>query len=126
MQPLEKALETAKLEGPWKQELYRFLLQYWTTSYCTKEVPPAELLFNRIVWGKIPEIPRKKVINQHQEARENEKKRKEHNKHYAVYGRNVQKSKMRVGDYVLDRQESKNKLTTNFNPDWTKLFRRKM
>ncbi len=36
MQPLGKALKTAKIEGrPWKQELNRFLLQYRTTPHCT-------------------------------------------------------------------------------------------
>ena len=34
MQPLGKALKTAKIEGrPWKQELNRFLLQYRTTPH---------------------------------------------------------------------------------------------
>ena len=118
MQPLGKALKTAKLEGrPWKQELYCFLLQYRTTPHCTTGVPPAQLLFNRIVRGKIPVIPRRKIINRHQEARENKEKRKKHNKRYADHRRNKQKSEIRVGDYVLARQEKKNKLTTNLNPE---------
>ncbi|XP_028416732.1 uncharacterized protein K02A2.6-like [Dendronephthya gigantea] len=87
MQPLGKGLKTAKLEGrPWKQELYdlyRFLLQYRTTPFCTTGVPPSELLFNGIVKGKIPVITRKKVINRHKEARDNERTKKERNKEVA-------------------------------------------
>ena len=118
MQPFGKAFKTAKVEGrPWKQELYRFALQYWTTPHYTTGVLQVKLLFNHIVRGKMPLIPRKKMINRHQEARENEEKRKEHNKHYAHHKRNEQKNEIRVGDYLLVRQEKKNKLTTNFNPE---------
>ena len=50
MQPLAKALKTAKIDQhPWKKELQRFLLQYRTTPHCLTGVPPAELLFNRTV-----------------------------------------------------------------------------
>ena len=54
MQPLCKALKTAKIEQrPWRQELNRFLLQYRTTPHCSTRVPPAELLFNRVVKGQL-------------------------------------------------------------------------
>ena len=48
MQPLAKALKTAKSDrSPWKQELQRFLLQYCATPHCSTEVPAAELLLRR-------------------------------------------------------------------------------
>ena len=54
MQPLGKALKTAKLDGrPWRQELQRFLLHYRTTPHSTTGVPPAELLFNRTVLRQV-------------------------------------------------------------------------
>ena len=54
MQPLCKALKTANLDDrPWRQELQRFLLHYRTTPHRTTGVPPAELLFNRTVRGKL-------------------------------------------------------------------------
>ena len=99
MQPLGKALKTATLEGkPWKQELNRFLLQYRTTPHCTTGVPPSELLFNRVVKGKIPVINKKKVVNRHSEARDNETKRKERNREYADQRRNIRKSEIKIGD----------------------------
>ena len=75
MQPLAKALKTAKIDQrPWKQELQRFLLQYRTTPHCSTGVPPAELLFNRTVQGQLPTLEKHKVVNTHKEERQNEKK----------------------------------------------------
>ena len=125
MQPLGKALKTAKVEGrPWRQELNRFLLQYRTTPHCTTGVPPSELLFNRTVKGKIPVITKKKITNRHKEARDNEKTRRERNKEYADHRRNARKSDIEIGDYVLVRQEKKNKLTANFNPEPYKVIKK--
>ena len=125
MQPLGKALKTATLEGrPWKQELNRFLLQYRTTPHCTTGVPPSELLFNRVVKGKIPVINKKKVVNRHSEARDNETKRKERNREYADQRRNTRKSEIKIGDYVLVKQEKKKKLSVNFNQKPYKVIKR--
>ena len=83
MQPLGKALKTAKLDGrPWRQELQRFLLHYRTTPNSTTGVPPAELLFNRTVRGKLP-VLKKRVVRRHSEARKMDEKRQSYNKQYA-------------------------------------------
>ena len=80
MQPLGKALKTAKIEGrPWKQELHRFLLQYRTPPHATTGVFPAELVFNRTVQGKLPVLQEKNVVNRQREARENKEKRQKYN-----------------------------------------------
>ena len=111
MQPLGKALKTAKIEGrPWKQELNRFLLQYRTTPHTTTGFPPAELLFNRTVQGKLPVLQKKNVTNRHREARKNEEKRQIYNEEYANDRRNAKKTGIKVGDHVLVKQENKNKL----------------
>ena len=48
MQPLGKALKTARVKNrPRQQELDRFLLQYGTAPHSSIQVPPVELLFNR-------------------------------------------------------------------------------
>ena len=68
-QPLNRALTTATLEGKvWQQELNRFLLQYRTTPHATTKVPPAELLFNRVINGKLPSLQKKRIIDRHREA----------------------------------------------------------
>ena len=99
---------------PWERGC-RFLLQYRTTPHCTTGVPPSELLFNRVIKGKLPVINSKKIVNRHKVARDYEKTRQERNREYANQRRNTRKSDLQVGDYVLVRQEKKNKLTANFN-----------
>ena len=84
MQPLGKTLRTAKAENrPWQQELHRFLLQYRTTPHSTTGVPPAELLFNRTVKGKLPILQKRNILNRLREARQNEASKKEYQKRYA-------------------------------------------
>ena len=74
MRPLGKALKTANLDGrPWRQELHRFLLNYCTTPHSTTGVPPAELLFNRTIRGKLP-VLKKRVVRIHSEAKEMDEK----------------------------------------------------
>ena len=71
MKPLGKAIKTAHLERrPWQQELSRFLLTYCSTPHSTTKVPPAQLLYNREMRGKLPSLPRNhKVVNRHREAK---------------------------------------------------------
>ena len=77
MQPLGKTLRTAKVENrPWQQELNGFLLQYRTTPHSTTGVPPAELLFNRTVKGKLPILHKRNLVNRHREARLTKRRRK--------------------------------------------------
>jgi hypothetical protein len=44
-------------------EYARYLLQYRTTPHYTTGVPPSELLFNRVIKGKLPVINSKKIVN---------------------------------------------------------------
>ena len=75
LQPLGKALKTAKLDGrPLRQELQRLLLYYRTKPHSTTGVSPAELLFNRTIRGKLP-VLKKRVVRRHGEAKEMDKKR---------------------------------------------------
>ena len=73
MQPLGKALKTAHIENrPWQQELSRFLLLYRTTPHTSTNVPPAELLFNRTVRGKLPLLNKRNIVNRHKITKKNE------------------------------------------------------
>ena len=115
-QTIGKALKTAKIEGRvWQQEINRFLLQYRTTPHSTTKVPPAELLFNRVVNGKLPTLLKETVKNRHKEARNNEQHCKEYNKQYADNKRHAKDSNIKVGDHVLVKQDRENKLTSRFN-----------
>ena len=116
MQPLGKVIKTAHIEGrAWQQELYRFFLQYRTTPHTTTQVPPSELLFNRVIRGRLPILHKNKFVNRHDEARENEAKKQAYDKQYADKRRNAKWSEIEVADHVLVRQRKKNKLSTCFN-----------
>ena len=113
MKPLGK---TAHLERrPWQQELSRFLLTYRSTPHSTTKVPPAQLLYNREMRGKLPSLPRNhKIVNHHREAKENQIKAKDTGKEYADQRRATKSSNIKVGDTVLVKQKNKNRLSTNF------------
>ena len=115
-QPLGRALITAKVDGRiWQQELNRFLLQYRTTPHATTKIAPSDLLFNRVVNGKLPTLVKNQTINRHKEAVENERLRAEYNKVYADKKRHAKPCDIKVGDYVLIKQDKQNKLTPRFN-----------
>ena len=65
--------------------------------------------------GQLPILVKRKVVNRHKEARQNEKKRQEYNEKYTNNKSGVKKSDLKVGDNILVQQEQKNKLTSHFN-----------
>ena len=79
--------------------------------HATTKVPPAELLFNRVVNGKLPTLEKKNVVDRHKEAKENEQSRKIYNKSYADKRKFAKRSDVTIGDCVLVKQEKQNKLT---------------
>ena len=116
MQPLNKALITAKVEGKkWQQEPNRFLLQFRSTPHTVTKVPPAELLFKRTVRGTLPGLKIHKMVNRHKQAVENEKERTAYNKSYADTHCIANKNEIQIGDSVLVLQEKKHKLMPKFN-----------
>ena len=117
MEPIGKVIRTALLEKhKWKQALNQFLLNYRTTPHSTTKIPPAQLLFNRVVKGKLPMLPANKYpINRHNEAKINDEKSKEQSKHYADVKRRVQESKINVGDKVIYKQNKLSKFSSTFD-----------
>ncbi len=118
MKPLGKAIRTANVEGrPWRQELSKFLLIYRSTPHSTTKIPPAQLLYNREIRGKLPSLPQNsKVIDRHNEARQNDEQQKKRGRTYADARRRTHPSNISVGDTVLVKQKKRNKFSTNFSP----------
>ena len=57
MQPLTKAIRSAHAEGKqWTKNLHRFLLHYRTTPHAMTGFSLAELLFNRKIQNKLPQM----------------------------------------------------------------------
>ncbi|CAG2251480.1 unnamed protein product [Mytilus edulis] len=82
--------------------------------HCTTGVSPAELLFNRTLRTKLPDIQ----IRSHDdtEVRDRDSQRKEKGKLYADTRRNATTNDLKAGDSVLVKQNRGNKLSTTFNP----------
>eukprot|EP00795_Rhopilema_esculentum_P009483 gene9483-17215_t len=94
------------------------------TPHTTTKVPPAQLLYNRPVKGKLPMLPRKhKNISRHREARENDQLRKENAMNYANKRRNTKGCDIKVGDLVICMQRKTNKFLSRFNVQPYKVVR---
>ena len=117
MKPLEKAIRTAVAENKnWKRVIFKFLLNYRATPHSTTGKSPAELLFNRKIHTKLPELVLENDADIHQELKKKDRKAKSKMKEYADNRSRAMTSEIKVGDTVLVRQQKENKLSTKFNP----------
>lgn len=114
---LLKAFRTANAENrDWRKEIPKFLLAYRSTPHSTTGKSPAELLFNRKIRTKLPEID---AENRKDDAdtRRKDFEMKEKGKIYADQKRKTRESDIDVGDIVLQKQTKTNKLSTSFEHD---------
>ena len=72
------------------------------------------MLFNRVINGKLPSLQKKRIIDRHKEAIENEQSRKIYNKSYADQRRGVKRSDIAIGDHVLVKRKKQNILSPQF------------
>ena len=113
---LLKAFRTINAEKrDWRREIPKFLLAYRSTPHATTGKSPAELLFNRKIRTKLPDII--DLSKDDSAVRLKDQTMKGKGKVYADEKRNAQKSSVEVGDIVLQKQKKSNKLTTNFSSD---------
>ena len=57
MKPLTKAIRSSHAERrDWRKDLYLFLLNYWAIPHSTTGFAPSELLFNRNIKTKLPQL----------------------------------------------------------------------
>ena len=117
MKPLTKAVRAAHAEGrDWKKDLYRFLLNYRATPHNTTGIAPSQLLFNRTIKTKLPQIDHRQQTDTHLDIQEKDEKAKEKMKQNADRRAHSKPSDIKVGETVLIRQRKKNKFTTKFDP----------
>ena len=117
MQPLEKAIRTANIEGKnWKRAIFKFLLNYRATQHSTTGHPPATLPFNRNIRTKLPHPVKESKSNIHRQLKEKDLIAKARMKTCADDKSRAQFSEVAVRDIVLVRQTKENKLTTRYNP----------
>ena len=107
MKPLTKAIRLAHVEGrAWKKDLYKFLLNHRTMPHSTTGFAPSELLFNRKVRNKLPQLP-SECTNQSDlgaKVKENDDRAKVKMKMYTDMKARAKTSTIKVGDIVLAQQ----------------------
>ena len=113
---LLKRLQIALAENkPWRAELRKYLTAYRSIPHNTTGRSPAELLFNRKVKGKIPDLSIDHAYDHEVHDRDAEQKSKIIA--YADIHRRASPSSIELGDEVLVQKEKTNKLSTAFNPN---------
>ena len=110
-----KRIRIAQPEGvDWKKALRRYVTKYRSIDHTTTGRSPAEVLFNRKMRGKLPELHADCHLDL--ETRDRDAEVKVKTKTYADRAANAKPSDIAVGDQVLVRQERKDKFSTPFNP----------
>ena len=113
---LLKRIRIAQAERQdWKRELRKYLAQYRNLPHTTTGRTPAELLYNRKLRGKLPDIGSNPVVDH--ELRDRDSEMKGRSKIYADERRGARYSEIETGDRVLVQQEKTNKLSTPFSPN---------
>ena len=113
---LLKRIRIAQAERKdWKRELRKYLAQYRNLPHTTTGRTPAELLYNRKLRGKLPDIGSNPVVDH--ELRDRDSEMKGRSKIYADERRGARYSEIETGDRVLVQQEKTNKLSTPFSPN---------
>ena len=126
MKPLTKAIRSAHAEGKnWKKDLYLFLLNYRATPHSTTGFAPSELLFNRKIKTKLPQLTVNSQTEMNSKVQKNDKEAKEKMKRHADEKSRVKASDIKVGDTVLIRQRKQNMFSTKFDPSPFYVVRRK-
>ena len=116
MQPLTKTIRSAHAEGKqWTKQLFKFLLNYRTTPHSTTGFPPAQLLFNRKVRNKLPQIESASP-DKGDRVQQKDNEAKEKMKEHADTKRRAHQSQLKVGDIVLVSQKKENKFSMQFDP----------
>ena len=109
---LLKRIKIAQAEGKeWKSEIRKFLFAYRTTPHSTTGGTPSELMFNRKIRTKLPDI---QFSLNDEEIRDKDMYMKEKNRQYIDTKRKAEERNIEIGDKVLVKQDRENKLSTPF------------
>ena len=126
MKPLTKAICSAYTEKKnWKKEIYTFLLNYRATPHTTTGFPPSELLFNRKIRTKLPQVTMVSDQSKDEKVRKADELAKSKMKCNADKSRQAKTSNIQIGDTVLLRQKKMSKVMTKFDPHPFKVIRMK-
>ena len=100
----------------YKAEIVSFLMMYRNTPHTMTNVAPAKLLLTYQPRTKLPQWESNRQSKAMRQAREHDKKMKDHMKSYYNKKHKVKESDIKVGDTIIQQQEKKQKFTTRFDP----------
>ena len=124
MRTVKKSIKAALNKGrSWKQELFKFLLDYWTTPHCTTGAPPATILFGRTIKNHLPHLIT--PIAEDPSIRERDTKAKRKIKQYADRKAYVKPNDLRVGDTVIVKSNNTSKALTPYQPNPMTIIKKK-
>ena len=122
LKPVTKAIEAPHADGrDWQKDLYQFLLTYRATPHSTTGFAPSELLFNRKIKTKRPQISTKRNSDIDQTVQKNDERAKER----MQIRDPEQESLIFELETLLIRQRKQNKWSTKFDPFPVVVVRRK-
>lgn len=102
--------------------MYNFLLNYRATPHTTTGRTPSELLFNRIIKTKLPQVIKSRVPRG---LKTRDAERKSQCKRYADINKSAMINKFRVGQNVLLAKREGNKMSSVFENKLYKVIRQK-
>ena len=100
----------------WKQQLYVFLRQYRATPHPSTGFTPYRLLLSREPRTKLPELGSRPEDLVHLTAKQRDARAKRKMKAYADRNIQARQLNIQVGDRVLVRAETRNKLSPAYIP----------
>ena len=124
MRTVKKSIKAAlNKRRSWKQELFKFLLDYRTTPHCTTGAPPATILFGRTIKNRLPHLITPIAEDPSIRERDTEAKRKI--KQYADRKAYVKPNDLRVGDTVIVKSDNTSKALTPYQPNPMTIIKKK-
>lgn len=118
MRTLGKAVRVLHCQGiAWQQTLNTFLREYRSTPHSTTEASPAELMFQRKIYTKIPILSNIVENTSDHVIRIRDRTAKAKMKQNADVRHCAKPNALKIGDTVLYQQPKRNKLTTSYNSD---------
>ena len=124
MRTVKKSIKAALNKGrSWKQELFKFRLDYQTTPHCTTGAPPATILFGRTIKNRLPHLITPIAEDPSIRERDSEVKRKI--KQYADRKAYVKPNDLRVGDTVIVKSDNTSKALIPYQPNPMTIIKKK-
>ena len=117
MKPLTKVIRSSHVEGrDWKKDLHRFMLNYRAIPHCITGVPPSQLLFNRKIKAKFPQVETDdNSRNTNLDIKQKDEHAKEKMKENADRKVQAQVSDLKISETVLLSHRKKIKFSIRFD-----------